>query len=261
MVNENISQHFRPDEQDIINQILDMIAIAQNQYRPVLSNFLNPRQIYIAQTLIHRTDDLAFQVCGGFSAAEMQRLLVYPDYYQPQAEDFNLTYFQIDYPAKFTELYHRQILGSLIGSGLKRDSFGDILNHQMVWQLVVSTEIKEFISRQVDRIGRVHVRMKEISADQLVVPSSDWEENHITVSSLRLDAVVANAFNYSRNRAKETIEHGLVRVNWEPLERPDYSLAVHDLISVRHGGRVKLTQITGKNRKNNIGLNIQMIKA
>lgn len=93
------------------------------------------------------------------------------------------------------------------------------------------------------------------------MPDDDWEKVSITVPSLRLDAVIANTFNYSRNRAKSAIEHGLVWVNWEEIDRPDYQLAIHDLISVRHGGRIKLLQTGGKNRKNNLRLEIQLIKA
>lgn len=261
MVDSNISQHFRADEREFINQILDMISTASGQYRPVLSNFLNPRQIFIARTLVNREDDLKLQAWGGYPGAEMQRLLIYPDYYQPQARDFQISFFRIDYPTKFAELHHRQILGTLMGSGIKRESFGDILNQGLTWEVVVNQDINEFVRRELQRIGRVHVEMKKISEDELIRPESDWEPLHTTVPSLRLDAVVSNIFNYSRNRAKDAIEHGLVRVNWETIERPDYQLAMQDLISVRHGGRIQLLKTTGKNRKNNIRLDLQLIKA
>lgn len=261
VVDSNISQHFRPDEREFINQVLDMINIASGQYRAVLSNFFNPRQIFIAKTLVNREDNLHMQTWGGYPHAEMQRLLIYPDYYEPVPSDFRISYFQINYPTKFAELEHRQILGTLIGSGVKRERFGDIINQSLTWQLVVNEELDQFIRQSINRIGRVHVEMKKIDADELIHPVSDWEPMQTTVPSLRLDAVIANVLNYSRNRAKEAIEHGFVRVNWEPIERPDFQLAIHDLISVRHGGRIQLLQTAGKNRKNNLRLALQVIKA
>ena len=261
LVDLNISQHFRPDERDFLNQVLDQIATAIGEYRPVLTNFLNPRQIFIAETLVNREADLHFQSWGGYHGAEMQRFLIYPDYYRPNHKDFQIDYYQINYPTKFVELHHRQILGTLLGSGLTRGSFGDILNNDLVWQIAVSREVSQFVDQELERIGRINVQFERISQDKLVLPDDDWEKVSITVPSLRLDAVIANAFNYSRNRAKLAIEHGLVRVNWEEIDRPDYQLAIHDLISVRHGGRIKLLQSGGKNRKNNLRLDIQLIKA
>ena len=49
----NIKQHFRADEGPIIDQISDWIVQANDQYRPVLTPFLNPRQQYIAQTTLN----------------------------------------------------------------------------------------------------------------------------------------------------------------------------------------------------------------
>ena len=73
MVDSNIRQHFRADESNFINQILDVIATANNQYRPVLTNFLNPRQLFIASTLVNRNENLRMKSWGGYSGAEMQR--------------------------------------------------------------------------------------------------------------------------------------------------------------------------------------------
>lgn len=83
----------------------------------------------------------------------------------------------------------------------------------------------------------------------------------ITVSSMRLDTVISSAFNYSRNRSKILIERGLVRVNWEELDRVDYQLDAHDLISVRHGGRIKVDLLLGKNKKGNQKVKISIVYA
>lgn len=261
VADENIKQHFRPDEGPIIDKLLGMIAIAHGQYRPVLTDFLNPRQVYIANSLVNREDDIKIKAWGGYQAAEMQRCLIYPDYYQPSLADFNLQLFSIDYPQKFTELHHRQIMGTLISDGLERSAFGDILHDQDNWQLLVKKELNAFIQDQVDRIGRNHIRMKEIPFDQIIQPEDDYEMTQTTVSSLRLDAVISAAFHYSRNRAKESIKRGYARVNWKVEERSDYELAVNDLISVRHAGRFKLISENGKNKKQHWRLQLAIIMA
>ena len=44
MSEDNIKQHFRPDEATLIDQANDWVATAEGQYRPVLTPFLNPRE-------------------------------------------------------------------------------------------------------------------------------------------------------------------------------------------------------------------------
>lgn len=261
MVSENIKQHFRPDEVPFIDSMMSLINTASGQYRPVLTDFLNPRQRYILQTLVNQEDQLRMQSSGGYETAEMQRSLIYPDYFQPTPADFKLQLIEINYPVKFVELHHRQIMGSLLGSGIKRETFGDILNEGNRWQFFIKNELTQYVGAQVDRIGRNHVQLMTVDLDHLVHPADDWEPLETTVSSLRLDAVISTAFNYSRNRSKELVEHGLVRVNWEEMDRPDYELAVHDQISVRHAGRIKLTALNGKNKKQKLRTTLMVINA
>ena len=250
---ENIKQHFRPDEAPLIAQVEDWLNMAADQYRPILTDFLNPRQVYIAQTLTNRRDDVKMRANGGWEHAEMQRVLFYPSYYEPQQTDFELQLIEIDYPTKFTELHHRQILGTLIGTGLVRSSFGDVLNEGMRWQVVVSHSLTDYLRQQVGQIGKIHVKMKPVEPD--------WEAMTDTVSSMRLDAVIAAGFNYSRNRAKQLIEHGDARVNWETEMRPDYPLVAHDLLSVRHAGRIRIDEIQGTTRKNKIRVAMSVVHA
>lgn len=258
---QNIKQHFRPDEAPFIDQVNEWIATASNQYRPVLTSFLNPRQRYIAHTLANRSDDVKLASMGGWPQAEMQRLLFYPTYYQPTADDFELQLLKVDYPVKFAELHHRQIMGTLIGEGMARDAFGDILTDGRQWEVVVTTQMAQYLRRSVDHVGRIKVKWLPIELEAVLTPQEDWEALTTTVTSLRLDAVVAAGFNYSRSRAKQLIEHGLVRLNWEEVDRPDYPIVAHDLLSVRHAGRLRIDQVGGKTRKQKERVKMSVVRA
>lgn len=246
---ENIKQHFRPEEAPLIDQVDDWVTTAISQYRPILTSFLNPRQRYIARTIVNREDDIKLASEGGWPGAEMQRLLFYPDYYRPQASDFELTVLEVDYPTKFIELHHRQIMGTLIGEGLERDAFGDILGDDGRWQVVVTTAMAKYLRENVHHIGRAKIKWLPVEPTAVLHPVEDWDEVATTVSSLRLDSIVAAGFNYSRNRAKQLVEHGQVRLNWETVTRPDESIVAHDLLSVRHAGRIRVDATNGQTRK------------
>lgn len=257
----NIEQHFRPDEAPIISQLRGWINQANDQYRPVITSFLNPRQRYIATTLVNRIDTVKMSVAGGRENAEMQRLLFYPDYYEPSTDDFSLAFLEIIYPEKFAELHHRQIMGTLIGEGLERNAFGDILTDGEKWQLVTTRQMAEFIKNRINHLGKIKVKWKDIPKEQLVIEKDDWETITTTVSSFRLDAIISAAYNYSRNRTKQIIERGLVQLNWQLMERPDYTVEEHDILSVRHLGRIRIEEIGDTTRKQKQRITLSVIHA
>ncbi|MBD7894291.1 RNA-binding protein [Limosilactobacillus sp. Sa3CUN2] len=257
----NIKQHFRVDEGPIIDQINDWLVQTTDQYRPVLTPFLNPRQRYIAQTLVNGNDNVKMVSNGGWQHAEMKRVLFFPSYYQPQVKDFEVTCLEIDYPQKFAELHHRQIMGTLLGEGLDRAAFGDIVTDGKRWQVVITNQMARFVRERIDHVGKIKVKWKLISLEQLIAPEDDWEQLTTTVSSLRIDAVVAAGFNYSRNRAKQLLEHGLVQINWEEMQRPDYLVGEHDMLSVRYAGRLRVDQVGTITRKNKQRITLSIIHA
>lgn len=118
-----------------------------------------------------------------------------------------------------------------------------------------------YIQGQVTQVGKIHISFLPQAMSAVIQSQSDWEELSTTVVSLRLDAIVATAFNYSRNRAKLVIEHGLVRVNWQEVSRPDFTVAIFDQLSVRHAGRVQLQVVNGYNKKQKIRISLGIIHA
>lgn len=254
-------QHFRAEEGAFIDQVQDWLQQASGEYRPVLTDFANPRQVYIAQTLVNQVDDVKLAHWGGYPRAEMQRLLFYPAYFEPTAADFNLALLAVAYPVKFMELHHRQVMGTLISEGLERTVFGDILRQEQRFQVVVKQELAPFIRQEITHVGKARVKFVPVDFAAVLTPDVDWEPLQTTVASLRLDAVVAAGFNYSRNRAKQTIEKGLVRVNWETIDRPDYELDEYDLLSVRHAGRLRLQAVGNRNRKDKLRVEMAIVKA
>ena len=98
MSEDNIKQHFRPDEATLIDQANDWVATAEGQYRPVLTPFLNPRERFIVQTIVNRNNNVKITMYGGWQGAEMQRVLIYPPYDVPSIEDVAVQALEINYP-------------------------------------------------------------------------------------------------------------------------------------------------------------------
>ncbi|WP_461224207.1 YlmH family RNA-binding protein [Lacticaseibacillus suihuaensis] len=255
----DLDQHFRKDEAPFIATVLDQIETATTEYRPVLTDFLDPRQAYIAETLIARSDSVKLHLFGGIAAAERRRALIAPDYFEPAPEDYALAAIEIKYPQKFAELHHSQVLGTLANSGIARAQFGDILTAAGHWQIVTTASMSEWVATNITRIGKIAVRLVPIDLGDLVTPVTDWEAASLTMSSLRLDSLVGHAFNLSRARAKHLVDTDKVRLNFAETTAPDAAISVADIVSVRGFGRVRVRALLGVTKKGKQKLDVEII--
>ncbi|WP_108305713.1 RNA-binding protein [Metalysinibacillus jejuensis] len=250
---EHILQHFRPEEKPFIEQVVGWQREVEDRYAPKLTDFLDPRERFIVQAIIKQSEDCRLMSSGGFLQAERQRVLIYPSYYEPTAEDFQIALFRINYPVKFVSLTHPQVLGTLTASGIDRKRFGDIRLEDNEVQCAVSEEIADFLQVQMTAVGKAKVALEKITTQQALAPSDEkWEEQLHTVSAMRLDVVLASALTISRQKAQQLITSGRVKVNHTVREDRAFELHEEDLLSVRGYGRMKVIAIEGRTRKQKI---------
>lgn len=259
-LNANVYQHFREDERPFIDTVEEWLEKVEMQYAPVLTDFLDPRQAYILETLIRQNSDLGFRFYGGYESSERTRCLIYPDYYTPTQEDFEIALFTIQYPKKFAQLSHSKILGTLLSTGLKRQSFGDIISDGENWQVLMSKEISHYVQTQIEKIGKISVRLEQANYTELIVPKDDWTLEQAIVSSLRVDVVISNVFNISRQRSKQLIESNKVKLNWMEMQRADFVLDLLDIVSIRGFGRLQIRAIEGTTKKEKIRLSLGVLR-
>lgn len=245
----NIYQHFRLEEREYIDQVLQWKDQVESQYAPKLTDFLDPREQHILKLLIGENNEVKYQFFGGSLDGERKRALLYPDYLMVSEEDFQIALFEIQYPSKFVTLEHRQVLGTLMSLGLKRGKFGDILMKDGKVQFFAAKEVSSYIQNNVESIGKAGVRLNEISSNEQISSRELWEENDLTVSSLRLDTVISGVYHLSRQKSQALIQHGLVKVNWTLTENPSFDCDEGDMLSVRGFGRAKIVAIEGKTKK------------
>ncbi len=248
-MNDGIYQHFRKEERPTIDQVASLISEAELNYAPVLTDFLNPSTIQMATQ-------------GGYQNADRKRVLFYPQYFEPQTEDFEIQVLEVDYPVKFASLHHGQIFGALVHSGITRDVLGDIITDGTRWQLIVEKKIAPFLVSQLDRIGRTKVKLNPKELSELLTPESAWQEVYLLISSQRIDRIIASSYHYhlSRGKAKELIENAKVQVNWMEVDRPDYVINIRDIISVRGYGRIRFDAILGTTHKGKLKVEMAIIR-
>ncbi len=251
---ETILQHFRKDEQPFIEMAFGWMREVEDTYSPKLTGFLDPRQQFIVESLA-RSSMLEVGSYGAFTKAERQRILIYPDYYVPETDDYRIAMFNVKYASKFMKLEHKDILGSMMSLGIDRSKFGDIRVGDDEVQFTVADELKDYMVANLASIGKAKVTVEESKRpEDWIVATDTWTEEMHIVSSLRLDTVIAALATISRQKAASLIHGEKVKVNWAIRDQPSFELQESDMLSVRGSGRFKMMVIEGRTKKDKIRL-------
>lgn len=148
---------------------------------------------------------------------------------------------------------HKDYLGSLMGLELRREALGDIVlpEDQPGTAYVFALEpAAQLICRELFQAGHTELTTELLTLDEVPqFPQAEREMHSATVSSLRLDAVLAAMLHCSRGQASELIEAGRVEINHLPADKPHAQVYEGDVFTVRGKGRFNLTALPGKSRK------------
>ncbi|MDW7738720.1 MAG: YlmH/Sll1252 family protein [Bacillota bacterium] len=220
------------------------------------TNFLDPRQLELAEAALHKESDLAYTVFGGYPEAERNVLAVFPSRFKNSLPPVKI--IKVSWHAGDGALNHRDLLGAVLALGFKRDQVGDILVFEDSWAAVMVLESKaEFICSNLIQVGKFTVSCNLIEADQLPFSHDKGKEIKGTVASLRVDSVISLGFGISRARVVLLVKGGLVRVNWRQIDSPSYQLKAGDQVSLKGRGRLLLEEDEGETRKGRIRVRLK----
>jgi RNA-binding protein YlmH len=245
----SIYEHFRKEEKVFIDHVLEWKQQVERSYMTKLTDFLDPREQNIVQSLIGANEEISVAFFGGHEGSERKRALLFPAYLEPREDDFELQLLHIKYATKFHTVIHPQVLGALMGIGLKRQKYGDIILAENNLQLIVSKEVASFVEMNVTSVGRTTVKVEPIPLSQVERVEDVWQEGRGTVTSFRLDVIIAEIFHLSRQKVQTLIKGGVVKVNHKVIEQSSFECKEGDLFSVRGHGRAKVLSIEGQTKR------------
>lgn len=158
----------------------------------------------------------------------------------------------------FVDLAHRDYMGAVLNLGIKREMLGDIVvldAHSA--DAYCTKRAAQIISSDLERIGRDGVRVTVRTADAFERIERKYEIIMITVASLRLDCIVGEIANQSREGAKRLIASGAVELDHREVTESDRRVCEGDVLSVRGKGKFRIGAVTGVTRKDRLRLTIQ----
>ncbi|MBQ1390013.1 MAG: hypothetical protein IIY78_10390 [Clostridia bacterium] len=215
--------------------VRELVRLCEKRYEVCVSDFLNEgQQAYAKKALIeHGCKDYLFY--GGYENSERNVLAVFPEYVEVQKEELPITALHVKF-RESADITHRDVLGSLMGLGIKREKIGDIVIENGRATFFVKTELSGYVKSQLEKIGREGVSFCETGAD-LTKAAPKLSVKNSTVASVRLDAVVGECANMSRSKAQLAVKSGAVFVNSLTVDKCDTKITSGDKISIRGSGK------------------------
>ncbi len=241
------------DERMRLIRACDRLDRAERREIPAATAFLTTREQALLRQLLPQC-----RFFGGVEHAERAVAYWLPEYLT--AEDF----FDAEGPvaclrAEFYDadsLTHRDVLGALMGAGIRRDAVGDICLREKDCDIFVLSELTKYLLDNLTSAGRQHLRLTQIPLCMAQKAPQEMKELHTTVSSMRLDSVLSAAFHLSRGAAVEAIRAGLAALNSLTCLKPDRPVGEADEISLRGKGKARILSVDGVTRKGRQGITI-----
>lgn len=246
-----IYQHYRKEEHPFIDQVLSWQELVKTRYEAKLTDFLDPREQQIVESVIGKTnDEIQIKSHRSTKHLERKRLIIAPFYEEVTDDAYRLTLMHATYNEKFISLLHRDVMGAFLSLGISRNKLGDIFVTAGRIQIMMAEEIAQYVSANLTTVKNANIRLTEERMSMLVEKEMAWVEADSTVSSLRLDTVLSEIYKVSRKEAVAYIKKKQVKVNFKLVVDGKFLLYAGDLISVRGKGRSKFVSINGETRKN-----------
>lgn len=144
-----------------------------------------------------------------------------------------------------------------MGLGLTRDAVGDILVAPKRLDVLVTAPAAEFLLGQWREAGRIRLHPRRAALEELEPPEERVKRIRDTVSSLRLDSVLAAGFSLSRGKAAEAVSARRVQLNWTDCLKPDRPVAQGDTLTIRGLGKCVLEEVGQETRKGRLFVTIK----
>lgn len=259
MNKQEIIKKYNEEEKLLISKVLDKIKFVKEKNRIETTDFLNMYEQKIIKEILNKMQEENYILYGGFENAERKLILFYPEklesVFKERITDFNqyIEVVRIELPNEMNGKYiHKNYLSGLMKLGVKREKIGDIVVADDGADILVKPDILKFLLQNLPELKRFSKsKIKQIEIENLRKPNIQKEEITIIVPSLRLDSIVAELANVSRNKASTFITSERVLVNYTVENKTSKEIKIEDTITIRGKGRfvVKAQESTSKKGK------------
>lgn len=249
----------KPEQRILLSHIYDLMLRRNDRNIITVSEFISEVDCYAVNAFLNACSCQDFMLFGGYDGAERKCAVFLPEYFTPEdvvstpslAEMTFVSASVSKFDASSADISHRDVLGSLMGLGIERDSIGDIIADGDRAVFLIKSKLAEFIKNDLTKISRYNVNI-ELFDNYDITPKIDYTEDSDTVASMRLDAVASSVFSISRTSASDAVSAGLVTVNGTQVSKPDMTVNEGDKLTLRGKGKAVIVKLDGFSKKGRI---------
>lgn len=248
------------EEQLFRKRIQELADVCFRRDVPTNTDFLNLNEQTIFQTISGTLPPVRFILSGGFESSERKVVCFLPSY---EEELMDLPFECIcikPVNRKFAEeLTHRDYLGAIMNLGIERSLLGDIVLKDGDAYVFVLKRMSNYLLENITTIRHTTVHT-EIIYDTGEILKPEYEEISGTVSSVRLDSIVALCGRLSRSKAAAYIEAEKVYINGQIISQVSRTMKDGEILSIRGIGKFKYAGSGGQTKKGRISVTILKYK-
>ena len=268
MNKQELLKKYNEEEKLLISKVLDKIKFVKGKNRVEITDFLNMYEQKIVKDILNKIQEENYILYGGFEAAERKLILFYPEklenIFQEKIPNCNqyINTVRIELPNEMHGKYvHKNYLSGLMKLGVKREKIGDIIVADDGADILVKPDVLKFLLQNLPELKRFSKsEIKQIEIENLRKPNIQKEEITIIVPSLRLDSIVAELANISRNKATTFITSERVLVNYMVETKTSKEIKIEDTITIRGKGRYVVKKQIGTSKKGKQIIKIEKFK-
>lgn len=234
-----------------VSKIRDKVRLYEKTDIISSTNFLTPAEVEQVLLVLRGKE---FCLSGGFEEAERRIIIIGTT--ENCVKDF-CTSIRCT-ARKDIMLSHRDVLGSILGLGIKREMVGDIIVNKNVCDIIIMREMCEYILNNLYKIGREKVSVESIDLSEIMSLETNAKDVIYSVASLRIDGVISGAFGISREKSSNLFKEEKVLLNFILSKNDSKNVKEGDLISVRGFGRIKILEILGETKKGRIRISVRI---
>lgn len=240
-----------PENRMLVTRLCELASRAYDRGVPQYSVFLSPAERAVCACVKELSSIVDITFDGGYETAERSVAVLTPRDCPYKAAP-PIAALALNY--KGEHLSHRDILGSIMGLGIKREKIGDILADAQPPMVLCDSVIAQYIIDHIERAGRNRIAACFSSLSDIPAPSTTPVT--CSVKSLRLDTIVAEGFSISRPQAADAVQQGLVQLNWLVCTSGGKTVVPGDNITMRGKGKITVGETGGTSRKGRVFVTI-----
>ncbi|KAI8557797.1 hypothetical protein RHMOL_Rhmol04G0038100 [Rhododendron molle] len=227
---------------EAVKHIVELAKRASSRGEVLHTDFLTPLILKESMLVLEKLADIKTVAQGGYPEVNLKK------YFCRNVVSVNISLTCnicsiITGNFGFQPCSHGDFLGSILGTGIARETLGDILVQGDGAQILIVPELADFITSTLDKVGNVPVTCEKIPLLALEYKPPRTQTFKTVEPSLRVDAIASAGFKISRTKLVDLIRSGDVRVNWTTVTKGTITMKTGDIVSVSGKGRLKIGEI------------------